>query len=95
MDDAVDLAVVVVVLLLAVVPVVDDFTVVVVVSSRRGRGGGGARPRIGRRGRGRVADLCVLLDDFLVAEGVDDPQAAAIRPPTRITTPIANVRPTR
>jgi hypothetical protein len=38
---------------------------------------------------------CVLSDDFLLAEGLDEPHAAATRPPTRTTTPIANVRPTR
>jgi hypothetical protein len=32
---------------------------------------------------------------FLEAEGVDEPHAAAIRPPTRTTTPTAKVRPTR
>jgi hypothetical protein len=34
-------------------------------------------------------------DVFLLAEGLDEPHAAAIRPPARTTTPIANVRPTR
>jgi hypothetical protein len=34
-------------------------------------------------------------DVFLLAEGVDEPHAAAIRPPTRTTTPIVNVRATR
>jgi len=44
-----------------------------------------------------VPDLSVecVSDVFLVAEGLDEPHAAAIRPPARTTTPIANVRPTR
>jgi hypothetical protein len=36
---------------------------------------------------------CVF--EVFVAEGLDEPHAAAIRPPARMTTPIANVRPTR
>jgi hypothetical protein len=39
-------------------------------------------------------DLCVL-DVFLDADGVDEPHAAAIRPPARTTTPMAQVRPKR
>jgi hypothetical protein len=46
--------------------------------------------------------LFLVLPDFgcvsvvvLVADGVDEPHAAAIRPPARTTTPIANLRPTR
>ncbi len=91
-DAAVDLAVVGVVLLLAVVPVVDDFTVVVVV------------PPAAAVVVVVLAPACVvvvvecvlgLLFDFLVAEGVDEPHAAATRPPTRTTVPIAKVRRTR
>jgi hypothetical protein len=42
-----------------------------------------------------VFDVFDVFDVFLVAEGLDEPHAAAIRPPTRMTTPIANVRATR
>lgn len=39
-----------------------------------------------------VACVCVV---FLEAEGLDEPHAAAIRPPARTTAPIENVRPMR
>ncbi len=42
-----------------------------------------------------VECLCVLSLVFLEADGVDDPHAAAIRPPARTTTPMAKVRPKR
>ena len=40
-------------------------------------------------------DLCVLSDVFLDADGEEEPQAAAIRPPARMTRPMAKVRPKR
>jgi len=40
-------------------------------------------------------DFGCVSDVFLSAEGLDEPHAAAISPPARTTTPIANVRPTR
>jgi hypothetical protein len=97
-DDAAALVVVVVVLFVAVVVFVDepDATVVVVlppvplvvvvVELAFGCAVVVVVPEL---------EVECVSDVFLVAEGVDEPHAAAIRPPTRTTTPIVNVRPTR